>query len=528
MEDGLLLIISLLLAVSLLSMLAEKLNIAYPIFLVISGLVIGFIPHVLEIILEPELVFLIFLPPLLYSAAWNMAWKDFAKNWRPISLLALGLVMFTSIGVALVSVCLIPGFTLALGFLLGGIISPPDPIAASSVMQKIKMNRRVLVILEGEGLVNDAVSLIVFRFALAAVLTGQFVLWKAGIDFMLAATGGIAIGLAIGGVIYVLHRYLPTTSSIDTGITVISPYLMYIAAEHFGLSGVLAVVSGGLFLSSRSTAVFSYSTRLQSQGFWDTLVFLMNGSVFILIGLQLPSILASLEPGTLTRNIYYGLIISLLSIFLRIIWVFPAAYLPRMWSKKVRDSEPDPGWKSIFIIAWSGMRGVVSLAAALSIPVLLKNGQDFPHRNQILFITFIVIFCTLILQGLSLPWLIRKLGIEVKSNAGVQEREIQTYLATAVLRALSEKIRESGDTNPAMRILKERYVNQLTNLEKQKTKKHPSKENAYYQETIMELVEVRRMALEELRIQNHYPDEMIRSFEKETDYEEARISERMP
>ncbi|HOY95291.1 MAG TPA: cation:proton antiporter, partial [Catalimonadaceae bacterium] len=340
MEDGLLLIISLLLAVSLLSMLAEKLNIAYPIFLVISGLVIGFIPHVLDIILEPDLVFLIFLPPLLYSAAWNMAWKDFAKNWRPISLLALGLVLFTSVAVALVATWLIPGFTLALGFLLGGIISPPDPIAASSVMQKIKMNRRVLVILEGEGLVNDAVSLIVFRFALAAVLTGQFVLWKAGIDFMVAASGGIAIGLAIGGVIYVLHRYLPTTSSIDTGITVISPYLMYIAAEHFGLSGVLAVVSGGLFLSSRSTAVFSFSTRLQSQGFWDTLVFLMNGSVFILIGLQLPSILASLEPGTLGRNVYYGVIISLLSIVLRIIWVFPAAYLPRMWSKKVRDSEP--------------------------------------------------------------------------------------------------------------------------------------------------------------------------------------------
>src|SRR5687768_3669924 len=228
LQDHLLLIIVLLMSVSLLSIVSEKLRMPYPIFLVICGVVIGFLPSTFDIVLEPDLIFLIFLPPLLFAAAWNTSWKDFWSFRRPITLLALGLVIFTSFAVAVVSNALIPGFTLALGFALGAIISPPDAVAATSVLQKMKMPKRVLAILEGESLVNDAASLIVLRFAVVAVITGQFTLVNAGVDFVIVAAGGVAVGLVISFVIYTILRFLPTTSSIDTAITLITPYLMYI------------------------------------------------------------------------------------------------------------------------------------------------------------------------------------------------------------------------------------------------------------------------------------------------------------
>lgn len=521
--DSLLLIIILLLVVSLLSMLSERLRISYPIFLVISGLIIGFIPKVLDITLEPDLVFLIFLPPLLYAAAWNTSWKDFWAFRRTIGLLALGLVFFTSFTVALVSHLLIPDFSLALGFLLGGIISPPDAIATTSVVQKLKMPKRVVSILEGESLVNDASSLIVFRFALLAVITGQFVLFEAAVNFVEVAMVGIVIGMAIAFLIYAIHRFFPTTSSIDTAITLIAPYLMYITAEHFHASGVLAVVSGGLFLSSRSTEIFSYSTRLQAQGVWETLVFLLNGAVFILIGMQLPVILNSMDTGTITSAIFYGIVISLVTILVRIIWVFPGIYLPRMISKKIKTTEPYPGWKSVFIIAWSGMRGVVSLAAALSIPLTLSSGKEFPHRNLILFISFIVILFTLVLQGLSLPFLIRKLDIQVRNNEREQELEIQMNLVTAVLTYINTMYAQETETNNAFRMLKERYEHLLDAQQKQLVEKNIPDYLPAYQKALLQLIDVRRKALEEVRKEKKYPDELIRNIEREIDHEEARL-----
>lgn len=524
LQDNLLLIIILLLVVSLLSMVSEKLRISYPIFLVICGLIIGFIPKVLDITLDPDLVFLIFLPPLLYSAAWNTSWKDFWRYRRAIGLLALGLVFFTSFSVAVVSHLLIPGFSLALGFLLGGIISPPDAVAATSVLQKLKMPRRVVSILEGESLVNDASSLIVFRFALAAVITGNFVFVEAAIDFVEVVMIGILIGLAIAFMIYTIHRFLPTTSSIDTAITLMAPYLMYITAEHFHVSGVLAVVSGGLFLSSRATEIFSYSSRLQAQGVWETLVFLLNGAVFILIGLQLPVILNSMDVGTIASAVFYAIVISLVTILVRIIWVFPGTYLPRILSKRIRETEPYPSWKSVFIVAWSGMRGVVSLAAALSIPITLSTGEAFPHRNLILFISFTVILCTLVLQGLSLPFLIRKLDIQVKSNEREHELEIQMNLVSAVLSYIDSKYAREAETNNAFRMLKERYEHQLKSHQKQLSKKGsvPTYIPAY-QKALLELIDVRRKALEEVRKEKKYADDLIRNIEREIDHEEARL-----
>ena len=269
LKDSLLLIVSLLFVVSMLAMLSDKLRISYPIFLVVAGLGISLIPGVPQVRLDPDIVFVIFLPPLLYSAAWYTSWHDFWKLRRPIGLLGFGLVLCTAFAVAYFSHFLIPDFSLALGFLLGGIISPPDAVAATSVLHNLKVPKRIVDILEGESLVNDASSLIVFRFALAAIVTGKFVLWRAGVDFLLVVFMGVLIGLVIAHIAYAIHRWLPTTSSIDTAISLICPYLMYMAAEHFHYSGVLAVVSGGLFLSYRSHDIFSYESRLQTISVWN-------------------------------------------------------------------------------------------------------------------------------------------------------------------------------------------------------------------------------------------------------------------
>ena len=527
LQDNLLLIISLLFAVSMLAMLSDKLRISYPIFLVIAGLLISLIPGIPTIRLEPDIVFIVFLPPLLYSAAWNTSWHEFWWWRRPISMLAFGLVIFTAGAVAFVSYHMIPGFTLALGFLLGGIISPPDAVAATSVLENLRIPRNVVTILEGESLVNDASSLIVFRFALMAIFTGQFVLWQASLSFLLVAFMGILVGLAIAHIVYAIHRWLPTTPSIDTAITLICPYLMYITAEHFHFSGVLAVVSGGLFLSYRSQDIFSYSSRLQVVSVWNILVFLLNGVVFILIGLQLPGIVRGLGEYSLQSAIFYGIIISLVAIIVRIAWVFPGAYLPRILSKRVRKREEKPRPKSVFIIAWSGMRGVVSLASALAIPFSLTGGAAFPHRNLILFITFTVILFTLVLQGLSLPFLIRWLRVEVNENAEEQKLSIRLRLAGAALDYITTEYTEETQAIDAFGRLKARYE-RMVEIANNKIGKDEKAEDypsflPRYRKLLLELVKVQRQELSQMRRTNEFPEELIRSKEFELDLEEARF-----
>jgi CPA1 family monovalent cation:H+ antiporter len=530
LQDNLLIILSLLFAVSMLSMLSSKIGISYPIFLVIAGLLIGFIPGIPAITLSPDIVFLIFLPPLLYAAAWNTSWKDFWQSRRPITLLSFGLVFFTSMAIAYLSHAIIPDFSLALGFLLGGIISPPDAVAATSVLQGLKVPKRAVTILEGESLINDASSLIVFRFALAAIFTGQFTIWKATGDFFLVAVMGIVIGLAIAHIAYVVHRFLPTTPSIDTALTILSPYIMYIAAEHFHFSGVLAVVSGGLFLSFRSHEIFTYNSRIQVYSFWETLIFLLNGVVFILIGLQLPQVINGLGEYSIMSAIFYAIIISIVTIIIRIIWVFPGAYIPRMLSKRIRAKEKNPGWKTVFLVAWSGMRGVVSLASALAVPLTLTKGENFPHRNLILFITFIVILFTLVLQGLTLPGIIRKLNIEDPGeNEDEQEMAVRLRLASAALDHMQNNYGEEVSSIDAYSRLKERYERMIEIANKKLLKEEEGTSTAgflpKYREMLLELVTIRRKELQKLRKEKLYSDELLRNKEWELDLEEARLNE---
>ncbi len=300
-------------------MIANKLRLAYPIILVLGGLALSFASRFSKITIDPELVFFIFLPPLLYDAAWQVSWKEFWKFRRVIISFAFPIVVLTSSVIAFVSWWLIPGFTLALGFLLGGIISPPDAISATTIMRQVKVPKTLVIVAEGESLFNDASSLIVFRFALAALITGQFLLQQAAISFVVVIVMGILIGLLVGLIFYGFHRWLPTTPSIEIILTLVTPYCMYYFAEYFHFSGVLAVVSGGLFLSSKRQSMLTYQSRIQGINVWSVLGFVLNGFVFLLIGLQMPSIISQLGDISLLKAIGYGLAMSLALIITRIV-----------------------------------------------------------------------------------------------------------------------------------------------------------------------------------------------------------------
>lgn len=533
-HERLLLIISLLFAVSMLVMLGQKLRISYPIFLVIGGLLISLIPGIPHITIDPDLVFLIFLPPLLYEAAWYTSWNDFWKMRRPISLLGFGLVLFTSCIVAYFSSMMIPGFTLALGFLLGGIISPPDAVAATSVLKGLKIPRRIVTILEGESLVNDASSLIVFRFALAAVVSGNFVFQQAATSFFSVTIMGIVIGLAVAHIFYAIHRWLPTSSNIDTALTFMAPYFMYISAEHFHYSGVMAVVTGGLFLSYRSHEIFNYTSRIQTTNVWATVAFILNGLVFILIGLQLPVIINGLTDYSFSVAIKYGLIISALTILIRIVWVYPGTFLPHWLSKKVRSREKKPSVGGVFLVSWAGMRGVVSLASALSIPLTLSNGEPFPERNLILFITFIVILVTLVVQGLSLPFLIKYLTITEMDEALPEEEQeagIHLRLTKAALHTLEEKYPSEIKDNELVNNLKHQLENDISltsqrieSLECNETEKG---EIEIYNRVLVDLIKVQRHELIVLRKEREFGDELLRKQTEQLDLNEARLANKL-
>ncbi|MDR7131976.1 CPA1 family monovalent cation:H+ antiporter [Algoriphagus sp. 4150] len=530
-HDYLLLTVGLLLAVLLLVMVGQKLKISYPIFLVTAGLLLSFIPGMPHIRIDPNLVFLIFLPPILYEAAWYTSWHDFWRWKRPISLLAFGLVFFTSIVVAYFSVAFIPGFTLALGFLLGGIISPPDAVAATSVLKGVKIPKRLLTILEGESLVNDASSLIVVKFALAAILTGHFSLQEAVGDFFLLAGMGIVVGLLIAVVVYAIHKYLPTTPSIDTAMTLLTPYLMYVGAEHFHFSGVMAVVSGGLFLSYRSHRMLTHQSRLQATSVWHTLIFLINGTVFILIGLELPIILEDLENVSKTEVILHGLAISLLIIGLRFVWTYISAHLPRLLFKSIRETEKSPGWKGPFIISFAAMRGVVSLAAVFSIPLLLTNGESFPQRSVMLLITFVVIMITLVGQGLLLPFVVKWLNMKEIDGVASDEEQlagIQLQLNKTTLNYLSKKSQDQLVENRLLTNYKASLENEISNLEeKVSSLEYDEIENndiILFHQELHNIFTIQRNELARLRKEKLFSDEILRKQGEKIDLSEAQIT----
>ncbi len=529
-HNGLLILLVLLFTVFLLVMAGQKLRISYPIFLVIGGLLIGFIPGIPLVTIDPKIIFLIFLPPLLYEAAWFTSWHEFWRWRRVIFFMAFGLVLFTSGIIAFVSSEMIPGFTLALGFLLGGIISPPDAVAASSVLKGIKVPRRIISILEGESLLNDASSLVVFRFALAAVVSGTFVWKEAATDFLMVTVMGAVIGLAIAHIMYVIHRWFPTTPSMDSALTFMSPYFMYLGAEQFHYSGVMAVVCGGLFLSYRAHEILTPRARIQAYGLWSTLTFILNGLVFILIGLQLPIIVNSLGNYSIAEAVKYGLVISLVAIVIRFVWMFPAAFIPRLLSRKIRNRASSPGWKEPTVVAWAGMRGVVSLASALSVPLMLNDSTAFPQRNLILFITFVVIFITLVVQGLTLPLIVKWLNMkDTEFLVPVEEDEanLRLLLIRASLERLDTQHNRYTERNSMVRDLKTQLQGQhdlhsltLSSIECATFEKQ---EISIYKEVMADIFSVQRKTLIYFQKHNTYRDDLLRSLNVQLDLEEARF-----
>lgn len=512
-------------------MIANKFRLAYPIVLVLGGLILSFATEFSNITIDPELVFFIFLPPLLYEAAWQVSWKEFWKWRRVITGFAFPIVIFTALVIALVSSALIPGFTLALGFLLGGIISPSDAISATTIMRRVKVPRSMVSIIEGESLLNDASSLIVFRFAVIAVITGQFHFQEAAVSFFLVVVMGILIGLLLGTIFYAIHRWLPTTPSIEIVLTLVTPYCMYYFAEYLHFSGVLAVVSGGLFLSNRRQSMLNFRSRIEGINVWNSLVFVLNGFIFILIGLQLPSITRQLGDTSLSEAIWYGLVISFVLILTRMLCTLGASPFTTLMSRFITVADTNPGWRNPLIVGWAGMRGVVSLAMALSIPLLAAEGQPFPYRNLILFITFIVILVTLVFQGLTLPWVIRKVKPEDRYNPipeYEQELLIQKKIAKASLKFLEEEYGGEREGNEHLANFLERMRIDMKFLDRELHEPLNKEERASksFQTIYLEVLDRQRQLLRKMNRLSEFDEDLIRKYSSLIDIEEFKIREK--
>ncbi len=422
------LVLALLAVVVAIGVAARRLGVAEPILLVVGGLVLGLQPWAPGVVLNPQVVFLLFLPPLLYAAAFRTPWPEFRAQLRSITLLAVGLVLFSTIAVALVARYVV-GLPWAAAFVLGAIVSPPDAVAAAAVTKRLRVPKLIVTILEGESLVNDASALVALRVAVAAVVTGAFSLAGAGAQFVIASAGGILIGLAGGWLVVRLHAWLDRKDRADAKLTItvtlLTPFAVYLPAEHLHMSGVLAAVSAGLWVGNRCEGVFSRELYEEARAVWEWIEFLLNGLIFILVGFALRQILESLggayPPEDLLR--YAGAVVAVV-IVARMVWMYPGAYVPR-WCDRTFFGIPTPypPWQSVTVVGWTGMRGVVSLAAALALPYSTTGGEPFPGRDLIQFLTFCVIFGTLVGQGLTLPLLIRVLGVTEPVGETPEERE---------------------------------------------------------------------------------------------------------
>lgn len=518
--------VGLLLAVAVLALLARRLHIPYPILFVIGGLLLGLIPTLPKVRLDPELVFLFFLPPLLFPAALFTSWRDFRANLRSISLLAVGLVLFTTVSVAILGYYLM-GLPIAVGLVLGSIISPPDAIAATAIANRLRVPRRIVTILEGESLVNDATALVAYRFATLALATGSFSLAHASGMFLLVGFGGIAIGLLFGWLAAQFHKQVDD-APIEITVSLLTPFAAYLSAERLGVSGVLAVVVAGLYLGRRMPELLTFQTRLQGGPVWEMVEFLLNGFVFILIGLQLPEILGALT-GTampMAQLVGYALAISLAVIVIRVVWVFPASYLPRLLSKSLRKRDPYPRWQHVALVAWTGMRGVVSLAAAMALPMTTQSGQPFPARDLIVFITFVVILVTLVVQGLSLPPLIRFLGIEDDGSIETEEREARLKANQAALAKLDQTEEREPGMAEALRRLRAEYQDHMLQLEDAKPQQAGTPVRRFssdFERLSHEALLEERRTIVELRDQDIISDEVLRRIQRDIDLAEARL-----
>lgn len=515
----------LLLFIVVLGLLARKVGAPYPIMLVIGGLVLGFIPGIPAISLDPDLIFLVVLPPLLYASAWTTSWREFRYNLISILLLAFGLVGFTVVGVALIAPKVFAGFDWRLGLVLGAIVAPTDAIAATSIARRVGLPGRIVDVLEGESLLNDASGLLALEFALSIVVQKHIPTVSSGVFTLLwLIAGGVAIGLAVGFLVDYVERRIDD-GPIEITLSILIPYAVYLAANAVHASGVLAVVACGLLLSRRSAYFFSAAVRLRVWSVWQSLTFVLNGLVFILIGLQLPAIRASIRGLDLPTLLLDGAVFSVLLILLRLLWTYPGAriaYLLR--TRLLHQKEIPPTARQVFVVGWTGMRGVVSLAAALALPVVLADGTPFPRRNLIIFLTFCVIVVTLVLQGLTLPLLIRRLGLAQESGPDCEEREARRIVIQAAIAYLEDaRHSDSQDTSAIYQDLTHHFVQRLEGLRGTEGESGESAGHDRYLVLTLETLRVQREAAIRLRNEGRISDEILRRIEHELDLSESGV-----
>jgi Na+/H+ antiporter len=519
-----LIIFGLLCGIAGLAVLASKLDVPYPITLVAGGAVIGFIPGVPDLELDPDLVLLIFLPPLLYGAAFFTSLRDLRRNARPIALLAIPLVLVTMCAVAAVAHHVI-GLGWPEAFVLGAIVSPTDAVAPAEILRRLNAPRRMLVVIEGESLTNDGTALVLYKVAVAAVVTGSFSFWEAGLKFVANGLGGLAIGLVAGWLIKEVRARVDDPPT-EITISLLSGYAGYLPAEELGLSGVIAAVTVGIYVGWHTPQLTTPLMRLQGIAVWEILTFLLNAVLFLLVGLQLPSVIDNINGHTTGELIGWGALIAGVVIAVRLIWQFTVVYLIRAIDRREVQRARRAGWRMRLIGGWAGMRGSVSLAAALALPGTIDSGAQFPSRPLIIYLAFVVILVTIVGQGLTLGPLIRRLGVH---DDGAEEREevaARVRLAEAGLARIDEIVAQEwvrDDTAERVRALLDYRRRRFTAAVDGDGDEYEERTSRYIR-LMYEVFDAQRDALISLRNNGEISDEVRRRMERDLDLEESRLN----
>ena len=521
-------LVLLLVVVAAVAVLAARLKIPPAILLVLTGVVLALVPGLPALALAPELVLLLVLPPVIYSSAVAMSWREFRFNLRPISLLAVGCVVFTTIAVAAAAHFLL-GLAWPVGFVLGAIVSPPDAVAPLSIARRMQLPRRLLVILEGEGLANDATALILYRFAVAAVSAGVFSFGEAAGMFAAIVAGEILWGIGVGWLTLRLRRWVHDPR-IEITLSILTPFLAYWPPAHLGGSGVLATVTAGLYISWNGLRLISAATRLQGIFFWDFFIYLIEGMVFLITGLQARTLIARIGDHSLSELAISAAVVSAVVIVARFVWMYPATYLPRWLFPPIKRRDPSPPWQWPFALAFTGVRGIVSLAAALAIPFATADGQPFPGRDLILFLTFSVILVTLVGQGLLLPAVIRMLGL---AHAGRRERHADTVdehkarrqAIEAAIERLDQLTAERNLSEDIVRPLRAHHRDRLRHIEQRSDGDDGHRKlTELHDEIELLLIAAERQHINELYRSGELKDEARRRIERELDLREVDLA----
>lgn len=514
-------------AVVALLLLAQALRVPYPILLVVGGCLLGAVPDLPDVELEPDVVLLVLLPPLLYAAAFFTPLRELRRNVAAVSVLAVGLVLATMVVVALVAHHALD-FGWAESFVLGAIVSPTDPVAATAIARRLGVPGRIVTIVEGESLINDGTALVAYKFAVAAVVTGSFSLMDAAGDFVWNALGGVAVGIAVGAVVAMVRRRLHNPP-VEITIALFTSYFAYLPAEELGVSGVLAAVTVGIFMGRLTSQLTTPTTRIQGTAVWEIVVFLLNSALFVLVGLQLPGVLDGIEgPGSTAAIVRDGALVAATVMVVRLAWVFPFTYLPRLLIPRLRAAGPPPPWQHTLLVAWTGMRGAVSLAAALALPLAVDAGGAFPHRDAVIFIAFCVILGTLLVQGLTLPPLIRLLGVDDYDEQLEREESKARLLAVEAALARVEELAEEEwvreDTAERVRRLYDYRRRRFSSRFDDEADSDDFEQRAEnYQRLLRELLDAQRAILIDLRDAGRINDEIMRRIERELDLEDSRL-----